>query len=601
MEPSAPTVHDVLAHTEIQRGHPMVLAGRTGLHREVSWVHVMELPSIAGRLRGGELVLLTGVALPESNDGLRSWIDDLAAMGASAVMLQLGERWTTLPTVLVRAADRVGLPLIGLHTLVPFVDITRSVLSSIVHSSYAQLELTARVHELFHRMAVDGLGDLDVVTAVSGLTGASVVLENRTHQVLAYMTPPELDSDTALRDWERRSRRDGEGETWIIGEVRARGQSWGRLIAQLGPDRTANRIHRLVVPLGAENIALRRMIEGDGVFVELEARSELLSQLAHGHYRYEADGRLRAEAAGFPMTSRTLVALAVAAPGTPPDEIRQAVARAASEAHLQLLMGRDNAGLLSVPPDQDPRVLLHSWSERLRRDLSQAVIGIGAPVTRLTTIRAGLLDATSAARAGIAGGTRRPVVALADVRVRGLLAQLVHDPRLQAFVERELGSVLNRDQAAELAAVRAYLEHGRNKSAAAQAVQISRPAFYARLQRAADLLEADLEDAETCLSLQLALLGLDLISTTQERVSSRAAPTRPGPRGPRGPQAWPVVSGFDPGPRSDVETKSSRPGDGGAAQQAATQEREPLVDRDSASVGHVPGVLEPDPHYVAEG
>jgi purine catabolism regulator len=366
-------------------------------------------------------------------------------------------------------------------------------------------------------MAVDGHGDLDVVTAVSGLTGASVVLENRTHQVLAYKTPPDLDSDTALRDWDRRSRRDGEGEGWIIGEARARGQCWGRLIAQLGPDRPANRIHRLAVHRGAENIALRRMIEGDGVFVELEARYELLSQLAHGHYRHEADGRLRAEAAGFPITGRTLVAVAVAAPGAEPAEIQQVVVRSAAEAHLHLLIGRDNAGLLSVLPEQDPPAILHAWSTRLRRELGQAVIGIGSPVTRLSTIRSGLMDATSAARAELAGGIRRPVVDLADVRARGLLAQLVHDPRLQSFVERELGPLLNRDQAPDLAALRAYLAQGRNKSAAAQAVQISRPAFYSRLQRAATLLHADLEDAETCLSLQLALLGLDLTAPLTSR------------------------------------------------------------------------------------
>ena len=258
------------------------------------------------------------------------------------------------------------------------------------------------------------------------------------------------------------------------------------------------------------------MVEGgDDALLGLDARSELLSHLVRGRYRYEAEGRVRAEAAGFPMTGRTLVGLAIEAPGVPPEEIRSVVARSAAAARLDLLMGLDCTGLLSLAPGRDPLEVLCTWSERLRRELGAAVIGLGEPVTALSTIRGSLLDAASAVRAETAAGGRRPVVRLIDVRVRGLLAQLVRDPRLQGFVERELGPLLDSDHATELDALRAYLAEGRNKSAAAQAVRVSRPAFYARLRRAAAMLDADLDDPETCLSLQLALLGQEIAATDQ--------------------------------------------------------------------------------------
>jgi purine catabolism regulator len=523
VEHTPPTVHDVLAFPEVQRGHPVVGAGRDGLDREVSWVHVLELSSVSGLLRGGELVLLTGVALPDSNDGLRGWVGELVAAGASAAMIQLGERWTKLPPALVRSAERAGLPLVGLHTVVPFVDITRAVLTSIMHSSFAETQQSAQVHELFHRIALEGRSDAEVVAAVSWLTGASVVLESRNHQVLAVHTRADRDSEAVLRDWERRSRRDGVGEGWVISEVRARGQTWGRMIAQLDPDAPAGRLVRLAVQRGAENIALRRVIDGSGAAFELEARSELLDQLLRGRYRYEAEGRMRAEAAGFPMAGRTVLAISVQAPGVPAEEIQFGVARAAGAVGLEALMGLDSAGLVSVPADRDPDEVLARLAERLRRDLGSAVVGVGERVTALSTIHGSLLDATSAAKAEVAAGSTRPVVGLRDVRVRGLLAQLADDPRLQAFVERELGPLLGDDRATELAAVRAYLGEGRNKSAAAHAVRVSRPAFYARLRRAAALLGADLNDPATCLSLQLALLGHQVmaVDTTAGPVERR--------------------------------------------------------------------------------
>lgn len=524
---AVPTVRDVLAYPEVRRGHPVVLAGGQGLDREVSWVHVLELSDVAGLLQGGELVLLTGVALPDSNDGLRAWVDELAATGASAVLIQLGTRWVKLPTVLVRAAERAGLPLVGLHTTVPFVDVTRAVLTSIVHSSYAEMRESTKVHELFHRIALEGRSDAEVVMAVSWLAGASVVLESRNHHVLAVQVRADDDSEAVLGDWERRSRRDGVGEGWIIAEVRARGHVWGRLIAQPGPDAAGSRMRRLAVGRGAENIALRRVADGgDDALLGLDTRSELLGHLVRGRYRYEAEGRVRAEAAGFPMTGRTLVGLAVEAPGVAPDEIRAVVARCAAAARLDLLMGLDCTGLLSLAPGRDPAGVLCAWSERLRRELAGAVIGMGEAVSALSTIRGSLLDAASAVRAETAAGGRRPVVRLTDVRVRGLLAQLVRDPRLQGFVERELGPLLDTDHATELDALRAYLAEGRNKSAAAQSVRVSRPAFYARLRRAAAMLDADLDDPETCLSLQLALLGQEIAAT--DRPAPAAGPARCG-------------------------------------------------------------------------
>jgi purine catabolism regulator len=522
VEQSAPTVQHVLAFPEVQRGHPVVVAGREGLRREVSWVHVLELSSVKGLLRGGELVLLTGVALPDSNEGLRTWVEELAAAGASAAVIQLGERWAKLPAALVRAAERVGLPLVGLHTLVPFVDITRAVLTSIVESSYADLQESARVHELFHRMALEGRSDHEVVMAIAWVTRTAVVLENRTHHILAFHSQVEDDWDAVLRDWERRSRRDGDGEGWLTVEVRARGHTWGRLIALIGPDAPPTRRQRLALERGAENIALRRVIEGDGAVFELEARSELLAHLARGWYQYEAAGRMHAEAAGFPMSERTVAGIAVELSGASPEDVRVAVARTASQARLDVLMGLDGAGLVSLPHEKDPVEVLRAFAERLRREIGPAVIGLGDRVTALNTVRGSLRDAVSAARAEVARGGTRPVVRLADVRVRGLLAQLAGDPRLQAYVERELSPLLDDRHAVELVALRAYLEEGRNKSAAAHVVRVSRPAFYTRLGRAADLLGVDLEDAETCLSLQLALLAHEIMSTSSATVASSA-------------------------------------------------------------------------------
>jgi purine catabolism regulator len=107
------------------------------------------------------------------------------------------------------------------------------------------------------------------------------------------------------------------------------------------------------------------------------------------------------------------------------------------------------------------------------------------------------------------------VYRLPDVGLAGLLNLLRDEPRLQTFVERELGALLVYDaqhpREQLLGTLRTYLEHGRNKSAAAQATHLSRPAFYERLARISRIVGADLDAVDVCLSLHVALLALDAV------------------------------------------------------------------------------------------
>ena len=122
-------------------------------------------------------------------------------------------------------------------------------------------------------------------------------------------------------------------------------------------------------------------------------------------------------------------------------------------------------------------------------------------------------EAREVAEAGREGMRGRSYHELPDVHVRGLLYLLRSDPRVQAFVEREIGPLLaveaerRRDL---LQALRQYLGVGRNKSLAADALHMSRPALYHRLRSIEKLLNVDLDDVEACLTLHFAIIAFDV-------------------------------------------------------------------------------------------
>ena len=127
------TLREVLGLDVVQRGSPLVVAGAAHLDVPVRWVHAAELTDIGRLLRGGELVLSTGIALPDSAAELAAYVDSLAEVGVAGLAVELGRRYATaLPAALVAAAEARSMPLIELRREVAFIEITEAVHARII-------------------------------------------------------------------------------------------------------------------------------------------------------------------------------------------------------------------------------------------------------------------------------------------------------------------------------------------------------------------------------------------------------------------------------------------------------------------------------------
>ncbi|TKA04878.1 PucR family transcriptional regulator [Actinacidiphila oryziradicis] len=565
-----PTVALVLELEALRRGAPQVVAGAAGLHRPVRWVHISELADIAGMLHGGELVLTTGVMLPSDRDSLARYIDDLADIGAAGLVVELGRRYAdALPRPLVRAAERRGLPLVMLRTEVRFVAVTEAVHAHVVDAQLAELRVSEAVHQTFNELSVEGAEADEVVREVARMAGAPVVLENLSHQVLAF-DPAGQAPEGLLDGWERRSRGVAPaGRTgcdrrtgWLVTAVGARGRDWGRLVlvgepgppprsagggpaagpggpaGPIGPSGPPHR-HTVLLERGAATLALNRLLERDRESLERQTHRTLLSGILT-HALTVSDVALRARALGVPLEGRRLVGVMLRLRGGPPSAALEAQSRlrdftesaalAVRERGLTALTGGLDDGavgvLVSLGPPDDEHAALEGFAAALHRLTEPAggepagggpafVMAAGSSVGSLRDARRTLLEAAQVADAALHGGRKAGTYyRLPDVRLRGLLHLLRDDARLQTYVERELGPLLAHDAEHGSDLVRiltVYLEHGRNKSAAADAAHLSRPSFYDRLHRVERILGVDLDQVESCLSLHVALLALEAV------------------------------------------------------------------------------------------
>ncbi len=562
-----PTVGDLLGLDVIRRGSPQVLAGSAGLGARVRWVHVLELADAAHLLQGGEFVLTTGIALPSDPVLLARYAADLAGAGVSALAVELGRRYVgTLPAALVRTAADRGLTLIAFEREVPFVEITEAVHAMIIDAQLEELRASERLHEVFTELSVAGASPDEIVRQAAILAGRPVILADLAHRVLAC-EPGSADPARLLTGFARRSRALSpagsrpaglpagrvpgsrrtaydEASGWLVTPVGARGEDWGRVI--LVCDRPPTATDTVLLERTATTLALGRLLTRHSESLERQAHRTLISGIISQAHADPAEAAVRSRALGVPVDGRQLIAmvlrlrdplgpdgvlgaLGVSAHARVLDLADAAAAACRAERIPSLVGTLDDAragAMLSLSlraePDEVLTRLAARVHERLGPDPDGLVIGVGEAVGSIRDVRRSFLEASQvsdvaaerpdvrdprdpAARPGAPAFYRLP-----DLRLRGLLHLLRDDPRLQTFVERELGALLAVEPDSGLVGVlAAYLAAGGNKAEAAKASHLARPTFYERLRRIERICGTDLSSAESRTSLHVAVLALE--------------------------------------------------------------------------------------------
>jgi len=547
-----PSLGEVLAMEVCRRGRPLVVAGADRLDTPVRWVHAIELTDVARLLRGGELVLSTGIALPDDERLLAAYVTELADVGVAGLAVELGRRYAgSLPAALVAAAARTGLPLIAFEHEVAFIEITEAVHARIIDAQLDELRVSERLHEMFTELSVAGASPEEIIQQAAALAGRPVILADLSHRVLAF-SPGGADPGRLLNGFAARSRSVrlsgrtvyDQASGWLVTPVGAQGEDWGRVILVCdGPPAGTDTV---LVERAAITLALGRLLTRHRESLERQAHRTLISGIISQAHADPAEAAVRSRALGVPVDGRQLIAIVLRfrdrvvsgpggslgiGPGGPLGipaharvlDLADAAAAACRAERIPSLVGTlddDRAGaMLSLGPRVEPDEVLTRLAIRIRDRAPDAlVIGVGATAGSIRDVRRSFLEASQVADVAAAhpDGRDPPFYRLPDLRLRGLLHLLRDDPRLQTFVERELGALLAADQGAGLIDVlAAYLAAGGNKAEAAKASHLARPTFYERLRRIERICGTDLSSAESRTSLHVALLALNAAQADQ--------------------------------------------------------------------------------------
>ncbi|MDT9686436.1 PucR family transcriptional regulator [Streptomyces sp. TRM76323] len=531
------TVRRALELPALRGGLPEVVAGADRLHRTVRWVHAGEVPNIASLLKGGELLLTTGLGVGARPAEQRAFVRRLAERGIAALVVELGQRFARLPGALVDTARAVGLPLVQLHREVPFVSVTEEVHTEIVNGHYALLRQAEEVHRRCTEALLDGGGVPRVLRVLAGFADNPVFLETADGQLL-YAADSGSGTPCAdpLQVWEGlRGQRGGAPPAGsvlvdVAGGGPEGGAGPGGVRARLVLPAVSGRllpVHRMAVERVAGVLAVVLMQARQEEELAARGRGDFLTDLAEGRIAAE-DAPAQARVLGFRPGGGPLlpVVMRPAAEHSPAGGwalLARTVTEELSRVGVPVLVGvRPVEGrvpvLLGLRAESERAAVADRVAAALRTGAERA--GLDRPGGRPPVVVVGVAGGWAAASAGLRHAAETAAAA------RGLPERPWHDARrldidlllwrlhrhdrtaLAAFVDRAIGPLRDHDAASRgplLPTLETYLAHAGRKAETARELHLNRQTLYNRLARIAELLGTDLDDPQTVLALSLAL------------------------------------------------------------------------------------------------
>ena len=512
----AVTVRDLMGNP----GMPLrLLAGEGHTTRPIRWVHASEREDPTPWLKGGEVILTTGMGIGATPAKQRAYVKRLATAGAAGLGFGLGFSHEKTPKALVTAAEAADLPLFEVPYPVPFIAITEAVFTRVMAEQYDTLQRAVDAEHVLTRAVMEGEGVEGIASSLAGVIKGWALLLDLHGMPLAATGRAASLRVGAVWDELRDSR--PRGTSFSVTLVDRGHHIWvqpvgaqGRVEAFLavGKPQQPSQLDRIVAGHALSLFAIelaksravadaQRRLQGD--FFDELARVELTA----------ADAGRGLARFGFDRDASVLV---TALEGGEPEALAQVLTDDRSRGGGGFLVSVHEDGvhlLLPAEPAVDLAALTGSVGERMGAELRA---GSGSAVPPNEVARS-LREARYALQVCRIEGWAH--AGFEDLGTYRLLLSMTEPDALRAFADSMLAPLdgYDREHSGELlVSLEAFLEHNARWETAAAHLYVHRHTLRYRMRKVEELTGRDLSSSFDRMEFWLALRARDLQAAQTE-------------------------------------------------------------------------------------
>ena len=521
---SSASVRNIL--TLLSSRNARLVAGFDGIERNVTWACRMRarLPAFES-IQGGELALLTLSQVRRLNETLPHLLASLDNAGVAGVAVATQE---PLDNDSLAYANRVHLPLIVIPSSLLLEEIEREVITFVVgFRGEVERKAVALSHRLM-QLSTQGVGMEGMCTQLALSLGACVVVEDAERHVRLQIAPtqeqslilPQPLTDESIKQQEL---------TRVVEPILIRHEVVGYL-SLIGDERTFDYSARFILERVVMVLALEFVRERERVEVESRYQVEAFTDVIEGHYQQADEMLARTRLLGYELTiPQIVVVIEVASQSSRSRQDVDAMqwSRRVREECIRIWptswITSDEFRVTALLPtsttlearDEDEHSMivrverLHNYLQRSSLYGSNYSFGIGRKAKTIQDIPQSFREAQRALEIGRQLFGEGQVHAFTQLGVYRLLFYLDGQSELTAFYQEMLGPLLQHDNHHEgnsyLETLEEFFRYNGNLSEMARATHFHRNSLIYRLKRIEEILGRSLEDAETRLSLQVAL------------------------------------------------------------------------------------------------
>jgi len=536
------TVKEALQTKGLLRGK--VIAGHGGLEREFTCITVSETPDSLDWLKCGELVCTTGYALIGNEELQSEWISGMARKNVAALIFKTERFFSSFPDHMIELADELNFPVIELPLDITWPVVIEGITALMISIQTRLLDASYSIYDQLTQFVLSARGLYFTVDAIAHMTQNPVFLEDRYLNPICHSSRQdgmdkyysdfrleqqardELKGLMKVKDSAKSSpftlplkTEQGEIEQ-LIAPIFAGDHLFGYLTVLLANTESLDKeLLDTIIVHGATALALELLINNTRFQLNTKEKTYLLKQLTNHTTLSVSEIKKMGGLFGVNFDLNTSVIILSCKPEVTYysfDRLERYLLTI--DPNAVLFLEKKNIVIFYHPKNietlykalEESKKIAEQMISHLEKEYYTVNAGIGNTYSQPEPMRKSYFEAKQCVKKAVAEKKR---IICQDYRKMASLMSLVPNQEdLQTLAGNLLGNLeaYDREKNTELMkTLHSFFRHKCKQSDTAKALNIHVNTLSYRIARIQEILEADLDDMETCTMLFFSLKILE--------------------------------------------------------------------------------------------